>query len=436
MNSATTKPYSKLDRFFRNATLAHCKSLQEGSLVIRDAYGATHCGEQDHDLSVELTVHNQRFYRSAVTGGDLGLAESYMKGHWTCSDFTKLVQIFIRNMNITDSLDSKSFYLLKALEKLRHWRRRNNLKNSRKNIQAHYDLGNDFYSLWLDPTMSYSSAFFKSRNETLEEASLNKLHMICEKLKLQPTDHLLEIGSGWGALACFVAEKYGCKVTTTTISEEQYLKTVQRVRTKNLESKVTVLKKDYRDLGGKYDKIVSIEMIEAVGPQYYTKFFHKCSQLLSKDGIAVMQAIVIVDSRYESHIRNIDFISQYIFPGGSLPSISRLSSIASESGNFRVVHLEEMSDHYAETLRRWRREFFHKLSEVQNLGFNEEFIRMWNYYLCYCEAGFTERQVNSIQLVFAKTASKYQTYSQSAFNSESTSNTSDSIQLQSTSVAQ
>lgn len=401
------KKVTWLNRLFRKSIASRCKTIKQGYMEVTDCSGKTmQFGDPMSDLTVSLEIHNPRFYRRVVTEGDLGVAQALIDGDFSCNDATNLVQLFIRNLDLTDRLEQPGARIIRQFKRVGHWLRRNTVRRSRKNIEAHYDLGNDFYSLWLDSTMNYSSGVFKSQNDSLESASIEKMDRLCRRLNLKPTDHLLEIGTGWGALACYAAEKFGCRVTTTTISQQQFELAKQRVRDRNLQDQVEVVSKDYRDLEGTYDKIVTVEMIEAVGHQYYDSFFEKCQSLLTPEGQMMMQAIVIADRRYESHIRNVDFISQYIFPGGSLPSISKLTTTASEVGGMRVVELVDITPHYAETLRRWRENFMKQLPAVRDLGYDSKFIRMWNYYLCYCEAAFEERQINTVQMMFSKQSCK------------------------------
>jgi len=353
--------------------------------------------------SVDLLVHDPVFYRAVALGGALGVAESYLRGQWDCPDLTRLFRIMIRNMEVTDQLDKSLLtWVRRAGAAVQNWLNRNTPRGSRRNIASHYDLGNEFYKLWLDETMTYSSGIFESPDATMEQASAAKLERACRLLQLGPQDHLLEIGSGWGSLAAFAARRFGCRVTTTTISDEQFDYTRQLVQQLGLQDRVRVLKKDYRDLSGNYDKLASIEMIEAVGHPYLPTFFEKCSQLLKPGGEMMLQSIVIADDRFRHHQRTVDFISYYIFPGGALPSRARLAQVAAESGRLNLLQLDALGPHYAETLRRWRREFFRKLPQIRDQGFDERFVRMWHYYLCYCEAAFDERQVDCVQLLFRK----------------------------------
>ena len=405
-NTTSHQPLTKLARVFRAFAKRRCQALQAGHLVVNDADGQMSFGEKNSDLKVVLDIHNPRFYRRVGTEGDLGIASALIDGDFSCNDLTALVRLFIRNLNITDQLESPGGRIVRRFRRLGHWLRRNTIERSKKNIAAHYDLGDDFYSLWLDSTMNYSSGIFQKPSDTLQASSIQKMDRLCRRLDLKPSDHLLEIGTGWGALACFAAQHYGCRVTTTTISDQQFARATQRVQRRNLQDQVTVLKQDYRLLEGenKFDKIVSVEMIEAVGHQYYPVFFEQCQKLLAQDGLMMMQAITIADHRYESHLRNVDFIGKYIFPGGSLPSISCLTGHASVSAGMRLLELVDITPHYAETLRRWRDNFMQNLPAIRDLGYDSEFIRMWEYYLCYCEAGFEERQINTVQMMFAKPA--------------------------------
>jgi cyclopropane-fatty-acyl-phospholipid synthase len=420
------------DRWFRKLLFAKCRQMIAGQIKVIDADGEHWVGaaQTEHaakDASVApgqsserrpaeefavLTVRHPRFYRRLVQGGNLAASEAWMDGDWTVDDLPTLIRIMVRNMNVTDHLDSFWGRARRYLERWGHWLRRNTPRSSRKNIQAHYDLGNEMFQLFLDPTMNYSSAIFQdlrptANPESLHRAQLTKMDRICRALDLQPQDHLLEIGTGWGSLACYAAKHFGCRVTTTTISREQYDWAVQRVEAEGLGDRVTVLDQDYRALSGRFDKLVSVEMIEAVGDQYYPAFFQKCRSLLTADGVMLLQAITMVDQRYEQHLRSVDFICKYIFPGGSLPCISRLVSVAANSGEFRLVALQDFAEHYAETLRRWRKRFWQNIDAVRQLGYDERFVRMWDYYLAYCEAGFDERQINVSHLLFAAKNAKF-----------------------------
>lgn len=353
-------------------------------------------------LSATVTVHDPRFYLRVLHGGSLGAAESFMDGEWTCDDLTALVRIFLRNQAAMERLHTPLSWLTRLLAAARHLVRRNTRRGAQRNIQEHYDLGNDFFALMLDETLSYSCAIFPRPEASLHEASLAKLERVCRKLELKPEDHLLEIGSGWGGLALFAAGRYGCRVTTTTISPAQYRLARQRVAQAGLESRVQVLLADYRDLAGQYDKLVSIEMIEAVGYEYFETFFRQCARLLRPQGRMLLQAIVIRDPLFPAHRHSVDFIRTHIFPGGCLPSINALGQAMQQACDLRLVHLEEMSAHYVRTLAAWRERFLANLDQVRALGYSERQIRKWWYYLSYCEAAFAQRQVNVVQMLLAQ----------------------------------
>ena len=325
-----------------------------------------------------------------------------MKGSWSCSDLLGLVRIFLRNRDVLDSMDYGFTRLKAPVHKLLHLLNRNTRAGSKKNISAHYDIGNDLFKLFLDETMMYSSAYYADPDMTLHQAAVAKLDLVCKKLDLQPQDHLLEIGTGWGGLAVHAATQYGCKVTTTTISDEQYRLALQKVSKYGLDDKITVLKQDYRDLDGQYDKLVSIEMIEAIGHQYMNTYFEKCCSLLKPDGIMLIQAITIKDQLYKSALKDVDFIKKYIFPGGFLPSIEAMSGAIAKYTDMKLYHLQDIGPHYARTLKDWRERFFDKLEEIRSLGYPDEFIRLWEYYFCYCEGGFMERDIGTVQMLLTR----------------------------------
>jgi cyclopropane-fatty-acyl-phospholipid synthase len=283
-----------------------------------------------------------------------------------------------------------------------HLFNRNTRSGSRKNISAHYDIGNELFKLFLDDTMMYSSAYYEKADMSLDEAAVAKLDLVCRKLELDSTDHLLEIGTGWGGLAIHAARNYDCKVTTTTISDEQYRLAVEKVRQQGLDHKIKVVKQDYRDLSGQFDKLVSIEMIEAIGHQYMSTYFKKCSSLLKPDGMMLIQAITIRDQFYKSALKDVDFIKKFIFPGGFLPSVTAMSEVISKVSDMKIFHLQDIGPHYARTLSHWRERFFNKLDEIRDLGYSDEFIRLWEYYFCYCEGGFIERDIGTVQMLLAK----------------------------------
>jgi cyclopropane-fatty-acyl-phospholipid synthase len=313
-----------------------------------------------------------------------------------------VVRVFCANMATLEALDGPLARAVQPALRGLHWLNRNTEVQARKNIAAHYDLGNDMFRLFLDPTMMYSSAIYPRLNSTLEEAAVHKLDVVCRKLDLKPGDHLLEVGTGWGGLAVHAAKNYGCRVTTTTISKAQHAVAVQRAQQAGVADRVTFLLDDYRDLTGQYDKLVSIEMIEAVGEQYMDTYFAKLSSLLKPDGLALIQAITIADQRYEQALRSVDFIQRYIFPGGFLPSVAAIADRVARVTDMEIVHLEDIGLHYARTLQHWRDRFFANLAAVRDLGYDDTFVRMWDYYLCYCEGGFRERVIGTRQVLMAR----------------------------------
>lgn len=388
----------------RQLVFRQMEKMQWGRVTVIDPWGTQSFGEvcSRCPLHVTLHVHDPGLYRSMVFGGSIGVAESYMSGEWSVSNLTHLVRIFVINRELLDGMEGGVARLGVLLHQLFHRARRNSKSGSRRNISAHYDLGNDFYELFLDPTMMYSAAIFEHPEQSLHEASVAKLDRICQKLALSPEDRVVEIGTGWGGFALHAAQHYGCHVTTTTISQEQFRMAQNRVLKAGLEDRVTVLLQDYRDLEGTYDKLVSIEMIEAVGHEYYPQFFSKCNSLLKPDGLGLIQAITIDDRQYEVAKNTVDFIQRYIFPGGCLPSVSVMGDMVREHTDLRVTHLEDLTRHYALTLKHWRQCFLERLDDVRALGYSEEFIRMWEYYFCYCEGGFQERFIGVVHMMLAK----------------------------------
>lgn len=378
--------------------------LQVGSLTLREGdeakvFGSTSDGSAPHG---EVNVHDTDLYRRILTGGSIAAGETFIEGMWSSPDLTEVTRAFSANMAMLEAMSDKQNWLARLALKLSHWARRNTSTRSRENISAHYDLGNDFFSLFLDPSMMYSSAVFPSASADLASASQHKLKLICEDLELKAEDHLVEIGTGWGGMAIFAAEHYGCRVTTTTISRQQYDYTLEAVAQKGLEDQVTVLFDDYRDLQGQFDKLVSIEMIEAVGHQFYDTYFQKISHLLKPHGKAVIQAITITEQRYEQARDSVDFIKRYIFPGGCLPSLTVVSDALSRVTDMQMSNLRDIGRDYADTLKVWHASFLNKLDEVRAMGFDDRFIRMWRYYLSYCEGGFRERIIGTHQITLTK----------------------------------
>jgi cyclopropane-fatty-acyl-phospholipid synthase len=359
-------------------------------------------------VTAKIFVQNPQFYCDLAFGGSIGAGESYMLGHWKGDSLTDVVRIMARNADVMDEMESGMAGITTPVRKALHWFNRNSKQGSRKNIAAHYDIGNDLFELFLDPTMMYSSGIFPNTDTSMEEASLVKLKRICSKLSLNKNDHVVEIGTGWGGFAIFAAQNYGCRVTTTTISRQQYDLACKRVKDAGLQEKITVLFKDYRDLEGQFDKLVSIEMIEAVGHSYYDTYFKKCAELLKPDGAMLIQAITIADQRFDKAKRSVDFIQRYIFPGSCIPSVTALSQSVTKATDLRLFHLEDIGPHYATTLRKWREQFFYNLDKIKQLGYSNEFIRMWDFYLCYCEGGFQERVISDAHLLFTKPNNRLQ----------------------------
>jgi cyclopropane-fatty-acyl-phospholipid synthase len=387
----------------KSQVLKRLTSLQVGQLTVIDGTEKHVFGPlSPKSPAATITILDSRFYGEIAFGGSIGAGEAYMLGYWQADSLTNVIRLMVLNQAVTDTLEGGYQWLSKPLLKLFHWLNSNSEAGSQKNIAAHYDLGNDLFKLFLDPSMMYSSAIFDTEATTLQAASASKLQVICDKLQLTAHDHVLEIGTGWGGFAIYAAKHYGCRVTTTTISEQQYVLAKARIAAEGLQAQITLLKQDYRQLQGQYDKLVSIEMIEAVGHQYYDIYFSKVSQLLKPDGVALIQAITIADQRYDSAIRSVDFIQRYIFPGSNIPSNTAMLASMTRSSDLRLVDLQDIGLHYATTLRHWRENFFAHIEAVRKLGYSEVFIRMWDFYLSYCEGGFAECALGDVHLLLAK----------------------------------
>ena len=392
------------DNTAKKALLKVLKNLQIGRLVIEDHGQVYNFGENADSatLIANVSIHHNSCYRNILRGGSIGAAEAYMLGSWSSPNTLNVIRLMAANINLLNGIDNDRSWIAQTGSKIFHRLNNNSTKGSQKNISAHYDLGNEFFSLFLDPTMMYSSAIYPSEQATLAEASINKLDTICKKLRLSANDHLIEIGTGWGGLAIYAAKNYGCNVTTTTISKEQYLHAKAEVKRQGLEDKITLLLKDYRDLNGQYDKLVSIEMIEAVGHEYYDSYFKQCSQLLKNDGLMLIQAITIADQRYHSAKDSVDFIQRYIFPGGCLPSNEIIATCVRKNTDMMIVNHHDIGLDYARTLADWREGFHNNIDAVKTMGFDDVFCRMWEYYLYYCEGAFIERAISTAQIVIAK----------------------------------
>ena len=392
---------SPIDALSEQAVRARLDGLKDGRLVVRGADGSSSTSGSGVGPATTVHVHDRSFWRSVALGGHVGAAEAYVDGAWTTPDLTALVRLLVRNREVLDGLETGLARLVQPARALLHAWNRNTRRGSARNIRAHYDLGNDFFAAFLDETLTYSAGVFERPDATMRDASIAKYDRLCRKLSLGPDDHVLEIGSGWGGFALHAAGRYGSRVTTTTISPAQHALATERVRAAGLADRVSVLLKDYRELTGSFDKLVSIEMIEAVGHQYFGTFFHRCADLLRPHGLAAIQAITIQDRFYEAARREVAFIKRYIFPGSCIPSVSVLAGAAAPT-DLRLVHLDDMTPHYAETLRRWRARFLERWHEIEPLGFDARFRRLWEFYFCYCEGGFDEAVLGSLQLLFAK----------------------------------
>jgi cyclopropane-fatty-acyl-phospholipid synthase len=393
-----------LEALARRAILLRLASIVDGALRIEDGAERLQFGALTArcPLSATVRVHDPRFYTELAFGGSIGAGEAYMSGYWSTDDLTAVMRVLISNMSVVDGMEGGLARFGAPLRKALHWAAHNSRRGSRRNISAHYDLGNEFFRTFLDPTLMYSAAIFERTGMSLEKASLAKLDRICCRLELKPVDHLLEIGTGWGAMALHAAGHYGCRVTTTTISREQYELARERIDAAGLADRITLLQEDYRDLRGQYDKLVSIEMIEAVGYRYYDAYFRQCGALLKPDGMMLLQAITIADQRYESARNAVDFIQRHIFPGSCIPSVTVITDAVTRVTDMRLVDLLDIGVHYATTLRCWRENLFANLEQVRALGYPEEFIRMWEFYFCYCEGGFIERVIGDAQMLFIK----------------------------------
>jgi cyclopropane-fatty-acyl-phospholipid synthase len=388
----------------RKLLLGQLSKLQNGSLRIVEPGGDHRFGQRTPECDLAVTVHveNPQFFADVAFGGTVGAGEAYIRGLWKCDDLTSLVRLFLRNRDLMNGMDGRWAVFTKPFLKAFHALNRNSKEGSARNISAHYDLGNDLYELMLDETMMYSCAIYPRPGATLQEAQVAKLDAVCQKLALTPQDHLVEIGTGWGGLAIHAAANYGCRVTTTTISREQHDYAKAKIEKLGLSNRITLLFQDYRDLQGRYDKLVSIEMIEAVGADFLDTYLAKCSSLLEPDGTMLLQAITLQDQLYERALGQVDYIQRFIFPGSFIPSITAITTAACVATDLKVSHLEDIGPHYATTLRHWRERFFANLPAVRKLGLNDGFVRMWEFYLCYCEGGFMERALGDVHILLSK----------------------------------
>ena len=390
------------DRFLRRQLLGQLSQLRHGGLLLTDDGEQLQFGDTTADLQIRMNILDPAFYRAVATYGSVGAGEAYMDGLWRCDNLVGLVQLLVRNRDMLDGMENGLARLGGMAMRTWHALRRNTREGSRRNIAAHYDLGNDFFGLFLSTDLMYSSAIWSSEADTLDEASTRKLERICRKIELKSTDRVIEIGTGWGGFALYAARHYGCHVTTTTISREQHALASERVAAAGLGDRVSLLLKDYRDLEGQYDKLVSIEMVEAIGAPYLDVYFGKVGSLLKPDGLALLQAITIQDHRYAQALASVDFIKRHVFPGSFIPSINALMAAKTRGSDLALTQLEDFGHSYALTLRAWRERFMAHLPQVRAQGFDERFIRMWEFYLAYCEGGFRERSIGVAHLLMAR----------------------------------
>lgn len=394
--------------FFERIVINSLSKMSLGKLEMSLPSGETLVfGNGEDKISANIQVNHPDFFKSIALYGDIGFGEGYTEGLWDTTNITNVIKWVILNIenapSITGSkVKSVALNLFKWVNKLTHIRRANTLAGSQKNISEHYDLNNDFFATFLDKTMTYSSGYFLNENVGLEDSQYAKYDRLAKQLKVKSTDHVLEIGSGWGGNAIFLAKNYGCKVTSVTISKEQQKLAIDRVKEQGLEDKVSIIIQDYRKIEGTFDKIVSIEMLEAVGHQYLETYFEKCQELLKPNGIFAFQVITSPDSRYDKLRNGVDWIQKHIFPGSLLPSVAAINNAINNTGDLTMVDLKDMGLDYAKTLHLWFLEFNKNLDKVKSLGFDESFIRKWNYYFNYCEAAFVMRNINVMQLVYTR----------------------------------
>ena len=390
-----------MNHLYKKIIHQRLSQIKDAHIIIKDGKSINKFGKPGN-LSAKINILDTVFYKTIILGGTIGASESFIRGEWSSPNLTNVIRVLARNTEAQDKLENLFTLLSQPFLKVMHKLNENSVRGSKKNISRHYDLSNDFFSLFLDKNMMYSSAIYKSRKTSLEDASTNKLDVICKKLNLKKTDHVIEIGTGWGGFAIYAAKNYGCKVTTTTVSIEQYKFSKQKIKDAGLGKKIKVLLKDYRLLKGQYDKLVSIEMIEAVGYQFYDEYFKIIGQLLKNDGEALIQAITIKDQRYSKAIQSVDFIQKYIFPGSCIPSITAIQNSLTSSTDLVINDIRDIGHHYARTLADWRKRFLKNKQEIRKLGFDDKFLRMWLFYFAYCEGGFEEKVISDIHLHITK----------------------------------
>jgi cyclopropane-fatty-acyl-phospholipid synthase len=398
---ASRRRRGSLSRVAREAMRRRLSVLGRGRLTVTDPWGTWTAGERG-DIDASVVVCDPAFYLDVALEGSLGAARAWIDGRWHSDGLTDVLRLMLKNVDLVDRMEGSVAALAGLAARVRHALRRNSAAGSKRNIRAHYDLGNDLFELFLDESMTYSAGIFERDDTTLEEAQFAKLDRICRKLEIGPGDHVPEIGTGWGSFAIHAARHYGARVTTTTISREQHALALGRVQAARLADRVEVLLRDYRDLEGRYDKLVSIEMVEAVGHAFLPTYFACCSRLLVEDGAMLLQGITMPAQRYARYLKASDFIQEYVFPGSCCPALTAMLEAVAQGTDLRVAHVEDIGSHYARTLREWRTRFDSRLAAVRELGYPERFVRLWRYYLCYCEAGFAERYTGNVQLLLEK----------------------------------
>ena len=384
-----------LGSFYKRNLLKFLAKIKKGTITINDDFSQTF-GAGEPKVTIEVV--SPRFYRRTILGGDLGFAESYAKSEWFTDNLTDLITILILNKDNLSGLDVKWSFVTKLFAKLGHWRRKNTLSGSKKNIQEHYDLSNEMFMTFLDETMTYSCGFFESETDSLYQSQINKIDKILDKANIQENNHILEIGSGWGALAKRAVERTGCKVTTITLSERQHDYVKKLIESEGLKDNIDIKLIDFRKIEGSYDRIISVEMIEAIGFELFNPYFSRIEELMKPDGTAVIQAITYPDENYETYRKGCDFIQKFIFPGSLLPSVASMKNSINLT-NLKLDDIERIGPHYATTLNLWNKNFNLNLDKIKEMGFDQYFINLWNYYFSYCEAGFANNTIDDVQLV-------------------------------------
>ena len=407
MEIINSLPKAKDYNFYRTLTLKLLSPMKLGKLEITLPEGDTFTLGEGDEVIADIKINNNVFFKKCVLSGDVGFGEAYIDGDWDTTSITNVIKWMILNIENAPTISgSKRKFdpanFMKFFNRTYHVLNKNNKEGSQKNIEYHYDLSNDFYKLWLDPTMTYSCGFYKTNEETLEEAQINKYENLCQNLELSEKDHVLEIGSGWGGFACHAAKKYGCKITTITISKEQFDYAQKRIKDEGLDHLVEIRFQDYREVTGKFDKIVSIEMLEAVGHEFLKPYFKKCHELLKPQGLLSVQVITSPDSRYDEFRKGVDFIQKHIFPGSLLPSIGEMNKVINNISDMHMLKMIDMGPMYAKTLHTWFKNFNQKIEEIKLLNFDESFIRKWRFYLNYCEAAFWMRNISVVQLTYTR----------------------------------